>query len=202
MGVEIIRYSPERPPEVGEGTVTVYDEISDMEAHIPFDRVVLAVPMVPSESTRNLAGILKVPTDEYGFLVEPHLRVRPEEFAPRGIFIAGCAHWPSTMTEAILQGYGAASRAHDLISAGRIERCCHVARVDAHLCRGCGRCEEACEHGAVELIVAEDGLKEARVKSIHCTGCGVCTAVCPSGAISLGDMSPGQVDIMVEAVGE
>lgn len=201
MGVEIIRYSPERPPVVGEDTVTVYDEISDMEAHIPFDRVVLAVPMVPSESTQRLAKLLKIPVDNHGFLVEPHLRVRPEEFAPRGIFVAGCAHWPSTMTEAILQGYGAASRAHDLISAGTIERYSHVARVDAHLCRGCGRCEEACEHGAVELSLGEDGLKEARVKSIHCTGCGVCTAVCPSGAVTLGDMSSGQVDSMVEAVG-
>ncbi len=201
MGVEIIRYSPDRPPVVGEDTVTVYDEISDMEAHIPFDRVVLAVPMVPSESTQGLARIVKIPTDQYGFVVEPHLRVRPEEFAPRGIFVAGCAHWPSTMTEAILQGYGAASRAHDLISAGTIERYSHVARIDPHLCRGCGRCEEACEHGAVELTLGEDGLKEACVKSIQCTGCGVCTAVCPSGAVTLGDMSSEQVDIMVEAVG-
>jgi heterodisulfide reductase subunit A len=201
MGVEIIRYSPERPPVVGEGTITVYDEISDMEAHIPYDRVVLAVPMVPSESTRALAHLLKIPVDQYGFLVEPHLRVRPEEFVPRGIFVAGCAHWPSTLTEAMLQGYGAGTRAYDLISAGRIERFAHVAEVDAHLCRGCGRCEEACEHGAIELIAGDDGFKEARVIRVHCTGCGVCTAVCPSGAVSLADMSPGQVDIALEAVG-
>ena len=201
MGVDIIRYSLERPPVVGDGTVEVYDEISDMETHIPFDRVVLAVPMVASEASREMARILKMPTDQFGFLVEPRLKVRPEEYAPRGIFVAGCAHWPSSMTEAILQGYGAASRAFDLIDAGRIERLTYVSHVDKNLCRGCGRCEEACQHGAIEITVLEDGMKQAEVIAIHCTGCGVCTAVCPSGAISLADMSPEQVEAAFEAIG-
>jgi heterodisulfide reductase subunit A len=148
-----------------------------------------------------MAGLLKMPTDQFGFLVEPRLKVRPEEYAPRGIFVAGCAHWPSSMNEAILQGYGAASRAFDLIDAGRIERLTYVSHVDGDLCRGCGRCEEACQHGAIELTVLEDGLKQAEVIAIHCTGCGVCTAVCPSGAISLADMSPKQAEAAFEAIG-
>lgn len=201
MGVDIIRYSLDRPPVVGEGTVEVYDEISNMESHIPFDRVVLAVPMVPSEASRKMAGLLKMPTDRFGFLVEPRLKVRPEEYAPRGIFVAGCAHWPASMTESILQGYGAASRAFDLIDAGRIERLTYVSHVNKDLCRGCGRCEEACQHGAIELTVIEDGMKLAEVIPIHCTGCGVCTAVCPSGAITLADMSPEQVEAAFEAIG-
>ncbi len=201
MGVDIIRYSLERPPVVRDGTVEVYDEISDMESHIPFDRVVLAVPMVASETSRAMAGILKMPVDQFGFLVEPRLKVRPEEYAPRGIFVAGCAHWPSSMTEAILQGYGAASRAFDLIDAGRIERLTYVSHVDKDLCRGCGRCEEVCQHGAIDISVLEDGMKQAEVVAIHCTGCGVCTAVCPSGAISLADMSPEQVEAAFGATG-
>jgi heterodisulfide reductase subunit A len=201
MGVDIIRYSLDRPPVVGDGTVVVYDEISDMETHIPFDRVVLAVPMVPSDASRAMARILKMPVDQFGFLVEPRLKVRPEEYAPRGIFVAGCAHWPASMTEAILQGYGAASRAFDLIDAGRIERLTYTSHVDKDLCRGCGRCEEACQHGAIDLTVAEDGMKQAEVIAIHCTGCGVCTAACPSGAISLADMSPVQVEAAFEAMG-
>jgi heterodisulfide reductase subunit A len=201
MGVDIIRYSPERPPVVGDGTVEVYDEISDMETHIPFDRVVLAVPMVPSEASRDIARILRMPTDRFGFLVEPRLKVRPEEYAPRGIFVAGCAHWPSSITEAILQGYGAASRAFDLIDAGRVERLTYVSHVDKQLCRGCARCEEACQHGAIDIVVLEDGMKQAEVIPIHCTGCGVCTAVCPSGAISLADMSMAQMDAALDAIG-
>jgi heterodisulfide reductase subunit A len=200
MGVNIIRYSAERVPVVGDTTVEVYDEISDMEAHVPYDRVVLAVPMIPSESSRRTADMLRLQTDEYGFLVEPHLKIRPEEYAPRGIFVAGCAHWPTTMTEAIVQGYGAASRAFDLISQGRIAREAFVSHVDSELCRGCGRCEEVCRHGAIDLTVGEDGLKQAEVIAIQCTGCGVCVSVCPSGALSLDDMSSDQVAKTVEAL--
>jgi heterodisulfide reductase subunit A len=200
MGVEIIRYSLERPPLVESGQVTVYDEISDLDVRLPFDRVVLAAPLVPSESTRRIAEILRIPTDEYGFMLEPHLKTRPEELAPRGIFVAGSAHWPSTITEAILQGYGAASRAHELISAGKVVRTSHVSRVDAAFCRGCGRCYDECRHGAIEYTQDEDGMKRARVIEVQCTGCGVCASVCPSGAIRLGGMEPHQIDVIIDAV--
>jgi heterodisulfide reductase subunit A len=185
MGVEIIRYSPERPPVVKQNAVEVFDEISEMEATIPFDRVVLAVPMVPSRATAEVAGMLRMPTDSFGFLMEPRLKVRPEELAQRGIFAAGCAHWPSTITESIAQAYGAASRAFDLINSGRVMRESVVASIDADLCRGCGRCVEACRHGAIDLVTAEDGIKQAAVIPIQCTGCGVCVSVCPSGAATL-----------------
>lgn len=201
IGVEIIRYSVDKPPQVTEKFVEVFDQISEMETRIPFDRLVLAVPMLPRDSNRSLARLLRIPTDEYGFLVEPHLKVRPEEYAPRGIFVAGCAHWPATITECIVQGYGAASRAFDLVSAGRVERCAFVTKVTEEFCRGCGRCEEACKHGAIELVTAEDGMKRAGVVPIQCVGCGVCVSVCPSGALSIGDMSSTQMNMTVEAAG-
>lgn len=199
IGVEIIRYAPERPPVLGEKTLEVYDQISEMETHIPFDRIVLAVPMLPPDSNRALARMLRIPTDAYGFLVEPRLKVKPEEFVPRGIFVAGCAHWPSTITEAIVQGYGAASRAFDVISMGKIERFATVTKINRDFCRGCGRCEEVCQHGAIELTGDEDGMKRAEVIPIQCVACGVCVSVCPSGALSLGEMSSGRLDMTIEA---
>jgi heterodisulfide reductase subunit A len=199
MGVDIIRYAPESPPVVGATAVEVYDQISEMESRVPFDRVVLAVPMLPPASNRSLAEMLRIPTDRYGFLVEPRLKVRPEEHAPRGIFVAGSAHWPATITESIVQGYGAASRAFDLISLGRVERFAHTTRADADLCRGCGRCDEVCRHGAIELALDEDGMKRARVIAIQCVGCGVCVSVCPSGALSLRGMRRDLIDMTIEA---
>lgn len=200
MGVEIIRYSPERPPVVSEGRVEVYDEISERETGIPADRIVLAVPIVPSESTVNLARILRLPTDRYGFVIEPQPKLRPGEYVPRGIFVAGCAHWPATITESVVQGYSAASRAFDLISQGRVYKRAFVTRLVEDLCRGCGRCAEACMHGAIELVTGDDGLKQARHLPVQCTGCGVCVSVCPSGAFSLGFITRQQIGSIIEAI--
>lgn len=200
LGVEIIRYSLDKMPVIGDGTIEVYDQISEMDVHVPFDRVVLAVPMLPSESNRALAGMLKIPTDKFGFLVEPRLKVRPEEHAPRGIFVAGSVHWPATITESIVQGYGAASRAFDLIREGKVVRSGLVAQVRQEFCRGCGRCEEACGHAAAQLSRDDDGMKTAEIVPVQCVGCGVCVGVCPSGAITLGEMSPQQVDMTIDAV--
>lgn len=200
MGVEIIRYSPERPPIVGEGVVEVYDDISGREINITADRVVLAVPIVPSESTRNLAGVLRLPTDTYGFIIEPQPKLRPGEYVPRGIYVAGCAHWPATITDSIVQGYSAASRAFDLINAGKVSKCAFVTALAEDLCRGCGRCADECMHGAIEIVMGEDGLKQAKHLPIQCTGCGVCVSVCPSGAFSLGFVTPRQIGSIIEAV--
>jgi len=200
MGVEIIRYSPERPPVVSEGGVEVYDDISERETSIAADRVVLAVPIVPSESTRNLAGVLRLPTDKYGFIIEPQPKLRPGEYVPRGIFVAGCAHWPATITDSIVQGYSAASRAFDLINAGKVSKRAFVTALAEDLCRGCGRCADECKHGAIEIVTGEDGLKQAKHLPIQCTGCGVCVSVCPSGAFSLGFITPRQIGSIIEAV--
>ena len=200
MGVEIIRYALERPPEVGEKKVEVFDTISEMEATIPCDLVVLAVPIVPSESTRELAAKFRLPTDGYGFIIEPQPKLRPGEFVPRGIYVAGCAHWPATITEAIVQGYSAGTRAFDLINSGRVVKSGFVAELNDDLCRGCGRCFEVCMHGAIELREAEDGMKQARHMPIQCTGCGVCVSVCPSGALSLKYATRRQVSSAIEAI--
>jgi heterodisulfide reductase subunit A len=200
MGVEIIRYSPERPPVVDGQSVEVYDEIRERETSIPADRVVLAVPIVPSESSRTAARVLRLPTDEYGFVIEPEPKLRPGEYLPRGIYVAGSAHWPATITDSVVQGYSAASRAYELISQGTVSKRAFVASFEEELCRGCGRCADECMHGAIELVTGDDGLKQAVHLPIQCTGCGVCVSVCPSGAFSLGYMTRRQIGSIIEAI--
>jgi heterodisulfide reductase subunit A len=200
MGVEIIRYAPEKPPVVGEKSVEVFDAISEMETTIPCDLAVLAVPIVPSDSTRELAAKLRLPTDKFGFIIEPQPKLRPGEFVPRGIYVAGCAHWPATITEAIVQGYSAGTRAFDLINSGKVTKSAFVAEMNEELCRGCGRCFEVCMHGAIELVEVEDGMRQARHMPIQCTGCGVCVSVCPSGALSLKYATSRQVTSAIEAI--
>jgi formate hydrogenlyase subunit 6/NADH:ubiquinone oxidoreductase subunit I len=50
--------------------------------------------------------------------------------------------------------------------------------VDPERCIGCGRCEEVCPYGAVEVI---DG--NAVIDPALCHFCFQCVEVCPEGAI-------------------
>ncbi|MBP7830483.1 MAG: Coenzyme F420 hydrogenase/dehydrogenase, beta subunit C-terminal domain [Kiritimatiellae bacterium] len=61
--------------------------------------------------------------------------------------------------------------------------------VAAHLCTGCGMCENACPGGAISMA-RRRGIYEAVVTPERCTGCGLCRIVCPGPGVDrlrLGD---------------
>jgi heterodisulfide reductase subunit A len=213
LGVIFTRYTPEQPPEVAaaEGRVIVYDEFLGARLGIPYDRLVLSTPLVPRPGARRLAQMLKVPVDEYGFFLEAHVKLRPLDFATDGIYLCGSAHWPAHLDETISQAYGAAARAATILSKDQIRSSGVVAHVDEYLCRGCERCAEACEFGAIEFVTLEPvnslfsqpdlptGRTIARVNAVLCKGCGACAVVCPTCAMQASHFTSRQVTAMVQA---
>ena len=57
-----------------------------------------------------------------------------------------------------------------------------TAAMDKRMCRGCGRCANACLYHAVSLQPNEVGGWYAYVDEALCKGCGNCLSVCPTGA--------------------
>ncbi len=198
-GIQFIRYDTERPPEVLEERVLVYDEMLGARLSIPCDMVVLSTPLVAPEGAHELAQTLKVPVDEHGFFLEAHVKLRPLDFATDGIYVAGTARWPSHLEETITQAYGAAARASTILSKEHVTSSGIVAQVDEHLCRGCGRCVEICEFGAPSLKESLSGGNVAHVSAVMCKGCGACASVCPTGAMHARHFTDEQVTAMVRA---
>jgi len=198
-GIQFIRYDLERPPEVSERQVVVFDELLGARLGIPYDLVVLSTPLVPDEEAHELAQLLKVPVDEHGFFLEAHVKLRPLDFATDGIYVAGAARWPAHLEETITQAYGAASRAATILSKDRVKSSGIVAQVNEYLCRGCGRCVEVCEFGAPSLVEVSPGSKAARVNPVMCKGCGACASICPTGAMTAMHFTDQQVTAMVRA---
>jgi len=203
LGVRFIRYNLERPPEVmGDKKVEkikVYHELWRREIELPCDMLVLTTPLIPAEDNQNISKMLKVSLDEFGFLLEAHLKLRPVEFAMDGIYICGSARWPTDVTEGVSQAYAAAAKAAGPLRMGYVKAEAINGLVNEDECSGCGVCEVLCPFQAIELQ-PRDGKRVSHINEAVCKGCGTCGAACPSGAIAMHHFTDEQILAQVEAL--
>ncbi|MFQ5951815.1 MAG: 4Fe-4S binding protein [Candidatus Omnitrophota bacterium] len=171
------------------------DTLTDRKIEIKADMVVLATAIVPRDDAKELAKILNVSTDEFGFYTEAHVKLRPVESTTRGIFFAGCAQGPKDIPDSISQAGCAASKVAYLFSQEKLYSEPVVACVNEELCTGCGLCVTACPYDAREI---DPKKKIAIVKEALCQGCGACVTVCPNKACKLKNMTMEQVFRMIE----
>ncbi|MFH1220303.1 MAG: CoB--CoM heterodisulfide reductase iron-sulfur subunit A family protein [Candidatus Eisenbacteria bacterium] len=200
-GVRFIKYSAEKPPEVGRGAVKVASDILGEDFTIKSDLVVLSTPLVPRDTNGELSRILKVPVDEDGFFLEAHIKLRPLDFATDGIFLCGTARWPASVEECLEQALGAAARASTFLAAGRVRVEPAVSFVSVEDCRGCGLCVALCPYGAIELVDTERG-KRAHTIEVACKGCGTCGSTCYRRAIRMKHYTDEQLAAQIRAAFE
>jgi heterodisulfide reductase subunit A len=194
-GVTLFRYQEKHPPVIGNETIDVMDTLSGEPVRVPYDCVVLTMPLLPHAKTHRLASILGLPLDEYGFLAEPRMRLRPGHYAESGIFVLGSAQQPAETGEAQFQAYLTSARAARFLSRAEISLETPVAFIDSTLCTGCGNCPQVCPTNAIHLEKRNGILSVSEVEALECIGCGNCVVVCPVKAITL----PGWDDIEIPA---
>jgi len=120
-GIAFIRFSVDQKPKVeitdNKLTVTVVDQMLQMEVRIDADLITLASAIVPPEGNRLLSRLYKLALNEEGFFQEAHAKLRPVDFATDGVYMAGLAHGPKPVEESIAQAQAAAARATALLAA-------------------------------------------------------------------------------------
>ena len=205
-GVVFIRYDVDKKPKVKKGSkdleIQIKDKILNKDILLHADNIVLSAAIVPREENEELAKLLKVPLNEDGFFLEAHVKLRPVDFATEGVFLAGMAHSPKSISESISQAYGASSRALTIISKDKFTAQATVAIVDEDLCCGCGICESTCSYGAIEIkkrIINGEERLVSHVTEGLCKGCGSCSSACPAGAIEQKGFKKTQILSMVDA---
>jgi heterodisulfide reductase subunit A len=168
-------------PETKDVKVRVYSSLTDEIINIDADLVVLSSAALPSRGTEQIAKVLNLDMDRYGFLTESHFGLMPQETKTKGIFIAGFAQGPKDIAYSVSQARAAASKVAELTSAGEIEIELITAEVDKELCISCRRCEKECPKAAIKITDAEGAV----VDEINCDGCGICASCCPTQAIDI-----------------
>lgn len=209
--VVFMRFEADAPPRVESSdtgnfplSVTVTDGLTfNEEMTVPADLVVLATGVEPADIS-DIAGMLKLPRGNDGFLNEVHPKLRPVELPVTGVFLAGTCQAPMDSSEACNTAGAAAAKVSALLGKGYIELDPFVAQVDEEKCTGTGACVDAClVDDALELVeteVAGETVKKARVSAALCQGCGACVAVCPENAIEVAGWTLKQYEAMVDAI--
>jgi heterodisulfide reductase subunit A len=140
--------------------------------------VVLAVGIEPARKTDELAQILNISQDTYGFLLEKHLKVHPSESSVNGIFLAGSIQGPKDIPSSIAQAESAAAKSIALISREKVELDPHIVSFIEERCDLCRLCEDICIYNAIEI---KD--KKLNFTPTNCSVCGACSAMCLNEAL-------------------
>jgi heterodisulfide reductase subunit A len=201
--VRFLRFKEEEKPNVfledGKLTVEIMDHTVKKKIKIHPDKVVLSCATIPFDENSELAQILKVPTTEYNFFLEAHMKIKPIDFAASGIYLCGTCHSPKFLNETIFQATGAAQRAIMILTKEGIDTEGVPVFIDQERCTGCGICVSNCAYQAL-AVNEEKGVVE--VNEVLCKGCGACTAICPSNVPYLRQFEPAQIMAMIEAMAE
>lgn len=200
-GVHFIRYDEDRKPEAvkeGQGIViSLFDPVLNEPLQLKSDLLVLSVATAPNPQNEEIGKMLKVPTNQDGFFLEAHAKLRPVDFATDGVFLCGLAHAPKFSGESLVQARAAVSRATLILTKDFILAEGKTAYVTKDRCMACGLCETNCPFSAITVDTAEGC---AVVNTVLCKGCGVCTASCRMSAVDLNGFSNEEVLSQIEAI--
>lgn len=122
-----IRYIQAKPGEIHQDSeenliIWYYDRMSSEVKQMTVDMVVLAVALRPSPGAAELATILGIDLNEYGFYSPRDPLFFPSDTTVPGVFICGYGKRPMDITDAVCDASGASARAAEYVVSCREEQ--------------------------------------------------------------------------------
>jgi len=119
-GVKYIRALPGEVAEdakTGDLTLWYEDTTENVTKNIKVDLVVLCPALIPRAANKELAGIIGLELDRYGFFKPKDPLFAPVDTNVEGVFICGYCQSPRDIPESVAQASGAAARAAEVIAS-------------------------------------------------------------------------------------
>jgi heterodisulfide reductase subunit A len=183
----------------GRMTIKGADTIAGLPIEMEADLVVLATASIAREDSNELANILGISTDAYGFISEVHPKLKPVEVPRDGIFATGAALSPRDIPNTVATAGATAAKVGILFSKDYLQSDPMVAEIDPMVCVACGACIAVCPYSAITMEEFR-GKKYAKVNEAMCQGCGTCSGACRPGAAQLRGVTDEQILRSLEAV--
>lgn len=177
------------------------DTLVGRQVEIEADLVVLATAVVPQPDAKELAKILNIPHDQYGFFSEAHPKLQPVESVTKGIFLTGSCQFPKDIPDSVATTGAASVRACEILSKDELILDPKVAFINSTICSGCLNCVEVCPFDAIEAGEV-DGRIVARVIPTLCHGCGNCASTCRTKAANVQGFTDDQIYAQVSSIFE
>jgi len=92
------------------------DTLTGLPVEVAADMVVISSAMIPSAGTREMAEMMGLEADEFGWWTEVEENLAPLETKRPGVFLAGAGTGPKDIPEAVSQGSGAAGKVLSLLA--------------------------------------------------------------------------------------
>ncbi|MBI4733987.1 MAG: CoB--CoM heterodisulfide reductase iron-sulfur subunit A family protein [Rubrobacteridae bacterium] len=183
----------------GRMTIKGADTIAGLPVEMEADLVVLASASIAREDSGELANLLGISTDAYGFISEVHPKLKPVEVPRDGVYVAGAAQSPRDIPNTVAMAGATAAKVGILFSKDYIQSDPMVAEIDPMVCVACGACIAVCPYSAITMEEFR-GKKYAKVNEAMCQGCGTCSGACRPGAAQLRGVTDEQILRSLEAV--
>lgn len=115
--VHYIRSKPGEIRETADKSLMIWydDTITREVKSLEVDMVVLCTALIPNEDTKEIASMLGVELNEYGFFKVEDI-LAPVSTSKEGIFVCGYAQSPKDIPESVAQGSGAAAKAAEVVT--------------------------------------------------------------------------------------
>ena len=199
-GIIFVSYTLDTKPRVelseGKPMLTFLEPVLNSEIEIPADFLILSTGVDAQNSNQDIANAFNLPVNEDGFFVEADSKWRPVEFMKVGLYVAGTAHSPMTLKDAILQAEAAAQKTYAYLSGRKIHTAHAISRVHDAICVRCQRCVDICPYGARSH---DEVLDKIVVDGATCQACGMCGVACQNNAAEIMGFSDKQIMAVIDA---